>query len=187
MRWRKLCVALIIWPFTILNDAVCPLFLCKCGVLATDPLDAGVDWVGWMRVPHLAQVWMDLKEQWEESTWENVYSFVERQLKASIRAGYLCTFVCPSLCSVRHLWVFTCVLRSCDLCVCMYSVHACCASVCVLNTVLFDDFPENNQDYLRQKETAEHSLRSIIMNQSGLKDLSRAMIYEYITGLICIR
>lgn len=154
MRWGKLSVALIIWPFTILNDAAFPLFLCKCNMLATDPLDAGVDCVGWMRLPHLTGVWMDLKERWEESTWENVYSFVERQLKASIREGYLCTFivsfvhhcsmwaicecvhVCPQILGV--LWVWICVY-ACTVCV--YVMLLC---VYVLNAVSFDDFLENN-------------------------------------------
>lgn len=138
MRWRKLSMILIIWPFTVLNGAAFPRFPCKGNVLAPDPLDARVDCVGWMQLPHLTEVWMDLKEQWEESTWENAYSFVERQLKASIRKAYLCTFVVSS---VHHcsLWVCPCVSSDprcfvgVTVCVCVrtYSMCVSYASVCI--------------------------------------------------------
>lgn len=55
--------------------------------------------------------------------------------------------------------------------------------------ILLYDFPGNHLNHPRQKETSKHCCLSpphVTINQSELKAMPTAMIYEYITGLIGI-
>lgn len=174
----------------------------------TDPLYVRVGWVGWYHIWHCFQwIWKtDERCLFEQrSTWEN-FLFCGATHSKALKQQICMLFewmawntnLVVSYCKWRRnveqvtiLWggpgvqqSSACVSR----CICLFlSMFGEPYPLAWYPHILLYDFPGNYLSHPRQKETSKHCCLSpphVIINQSELKAMPTAMIYEYITGLI---
>lgn len=163
-------------------------------------------------IPHLTLLSMDLKDWWEVLVWTKVHLrefpvLWSHPLKSFKAANMYLLFKWMAwntnlveyhnwrrnVEQVTILWggpgvqqSSACVSR----CICLFlSMFGEPYPLARYPHILLYDFPGNYLSHPRQKETSKHCCLSpphVIINQSELKSMPTAMIYEYITGLIGI-